>query len=78
MEMEFTQCRVFFGVKPSPWKTCPRCAPQEAQVISVRLPSASTERFTAPGISASKLGHPHWASNLFSELYRGASQRLQT
>lgn len=23
-EIEFTQCRVSFGVKPSPWKTCPR------------------------------------------------------
>ena len=24
METELTQCRVSFGVKPSPWKTCPR------------------------------------------------------
>jgi hypothetical protein len=67
IEIEFTQCRTFFFVKPSPKNTCPKCAPQLAQVISVRTPSASKLRLTAPGISSSKLGHPQSDSNLFSE-----------
>src|SRR6476646_6873305 len=52
-EIEFTQCLVFFGVKRSPTNTCPRCAPQLAQMISTLLPSASFTRFTAPFISSS-------------------------
>ena len=66
-ETEFTQWRVFLGVKPSFRKTWPRWAPQRAQVISVRTPSASGVRRTAPGISSSKLGQPHPASNLSAE-----------
>ena len=40
-------------------------------------PCASTSRRTAPGISSSKLGQPQNDSNLSSERYSGASQRLQ-
>src|SRR5665647_155564 len=78
MEIEFTQYRVFFSVKPSPENTCPKCAPQLAHTISVRLPSASVCRITAPGISSSKLGHPQCDSNLSSERYNGALHCLQT
>ena len=59
IEIEFTQWRVFFAVNPSPKNTWPKCAPQLAQTISVRMPSASGILFTAPFISSSKLGHPH-------------------
>ena len=48
IEIEFTQWRVSFGVWPSPVKTCPRWPPQLAQTISVRRPSASGTRSTAP------------------------------
>jgi hypothetical protein len=78
IEIEFTQWRVFFFVKPSAKNTCPKCAPQVAQIISVRTPSASKIRFTPPGISSSKLGHPQSASNLLSERYNAAPQRLHT
>jgi len=78
IDTEFTQCRTFFGVRYSPSKTWPKCAPQLAQTISTRRPSASGTRFTAPGISSSKLGHPQCDSNFDSEVYKGASQRLQT
>ena len=44
--------------------TCARCG---AHVISVRRPSASGVRRTAPAISSSKAGQPHPASNLSSE-----------
>jgi len=43
-----------------------------------RRPSASTVRFTAPGISSSKLGQPHPASNLSDERYNGAPHCRQT
>jgi hypothetical protein len=43
-----------------------------------RRPSASGTRFTAPGISSSKLGQPQCDSNLVSDVYNGVSQRLQT
>lgn len=66
-ESELTQWRVFLGVNPSPVKTWPKWASQRAQTISVRRPSASGVRRTAPGISSSKLGQPHPASNLSSE-----------
>ena len=46
------------AVRPSPVNTWPRCPPQLAQRISVRRPSASGWRLTAPGISSSKLGQP--------------------
>src|SRR3972149_7908652 len=77
-DVEFTQCRTLFLVKPSLRKTCPKCAPQLAQTISVRTPSGSGILFTAPGISSSKLGHPQPASNLLSERYSGTLHRLQT
>ena len=77
-DTELTQWRVFRGVKPSPVKTWPRWPPHRAQVISVRRPSASTVRFTAPGISSSKLGQPHPASNLSDERYNGAPHCRQT
>ena len=67
IEIEFTQCLVFFPVKPSPMKTWPKCAPHLAHWISVRTPSESGRRFTAPEISSSKLGQPQSASNLLSE-----------
>lgn len=70
-EIEFTQWRVLAGVKPSPSKTCPKWPPHCEQVISVRIPSASKLRLTAPGISLSKLGQPQRASNLFTEWYSG-------
>ena len=39
-EMLLTQCRVLVGVlNPSPLNICPKCPPQAAHVISVRLPS---------------------------------------
>ena len=77
-EIEFTQCRTSFAVKPSARKTCPKWAPQLPQTISVRTPSSSGMRFTAPGISSSKLGQPQLALNLSSERYSAALQRLQT
>lgn len=41
-ETLLTQCRSSVGVgKPSPLKTCPRCPPQAAHVISILLPSGS-------------------------------------
>ena len=41
-EMLLTQCRVLVGVlNPSPLNICPKCPPQAAHVISVRLPSGS-------------------------------------
>src|SRR5690606_10615302 len=67
IEMELTQCLVFFVVNPSPKNTCPRCPPQLAHTISVRMPSGSGIRLTAPFISSSKLGHPQCDSNLSSE-----------
>jgi len=67
IEIELTQWRVSFSVKCSPVKTWPRWAPQFAHWISVRWPSGSGSRFTAPGISSSKLGQPQFASNLFSD-----------
>lgn len=76
MDKEFTQCRVFFGVKLSPSNTCPRCASHFAHTISIRRPSASSTRFTAPGISSSKLGQPQWDSNLSAARYKGASHLL--
>ena len=76
-EIELTQCRVSLRVRPSPKKTCPRCPPQFAQTISVRLPSASGIRFTAPGISSSKLGQPQSDLNLSVDLYNGVLHCLQ-
>jgi len=78
IDIEFTQWRIFFSVKPSPVNTCPRCPPQRAQAISVRMPSASKLLCTAPGISSSKLGQPQVELNLSFELYKGASHCLQT
>ena len=77
-EIEFTQCRTLFPVKPSPRKTWPKCAPQLAQSISVRSPSGSGILFTTPGISSSKLGHPQLALNLSFERYSATLHRLQT
>ena len=77
-EIEFTQCRTLFPVKPSPRKTWPKCAPQLAQSISVRIPSGSGILFKAPGISSSKLGHPQPALNLSFERYSATLQHLQT
>ena len=74
MEMEFTQCRVFFGVRPSPRKTCPRCPPQLVQVISVRRPSASVVRLTASPMASSKLGQPVPLSNFSVDSNSGVSQ----
>jgi hypothetical protein len=49
-EILLTQCRSSVGVlNPSPLKTCPKCPPQAAQVISIRLPSGSGVRAMAPG-----------------------------
>jgi hypothetical protein len=78
IDTEFTQCLVFFGVRYSPSKTWPRCALQLAQTISTRLPSASGMRFTAPGISSSKLGQPQCDSNFDSDVYKGVSHLLHT
>ena len=78
IDTEFTQWRVFLGVKYSPSKTWPKCAPQFAQTISTRRPSASFTRLTAPGISSSKLGQPQCDSNLDSEVYKGVSHLLHT
>src|ERR1700722_14851532 len=78
MDTELTQCLVFFGVKYSPSKTWPRCAPQLAHTISTLRPSASGTRFTAPGISSSKLGQPQCDSNFVSEVYKGLSHLLHT
>src|ERR1700722_3503919 len=78
IETEFTQCRTFFGVRYSPSNTWPKCAPQLAQTISTRRPSASGMRFTAPGISSSKLGQPQCDSNLDSEVYNGVWHLLHT
>src|SRR6201985_2168139 len=78
MESELTQCLTFFGVKYSPSKTWPKCAPQLAHTISTRRPSASGTRFTAPGISSSKLGQPQCDSNLVADSYNGASHLLHT
>src|ERR1700743_2462377 len=78
MDTEFTQWRTFFGVRYSPSNTWPRWAPQLAQTISTRRPSASGTRFTAPGISSSKLGHPQCDSNFDADVYSGVSQRLHT
>jgi hypothetical protein len=77
-ETELTQCLVFLGVRYSPSKTWPKWAPQLAHTISTRLPSASGIRFTAPGISSSKLGQPQCDSNLVSEVYKGVSHLLHT
>src|SRR5690606_3744475 len=77
IDNEFTQCRVFFDVNLSPSNTCPRWASHLAQRISTRRPSASSTRFTAPGISSSKLGQPQCDSNLSFERYNGASHLLQ-
>ncbi len=77
-ESELTQCRVFFLVKPSPEKTWPKWPPHFAQVISVRFPSLSIVRFTAPGISLSNEGHPHPESNLSSDRKSGVLQWRQT
>ena len=71
MESELTQWRVFLAVNLSPVNTCPRCPSQLAQTISVRRPSASFTRRTRPGISSSKLGHPHPERNLSSDRYSG-------
>lgn len=68
IETELTQCLRFFGVRYSPSNTWPKCAPQLAQTISTRRPSASGTRFTAPGISSSKLGQPQCDSNFDSEV----------
>ena len=76
--MEFTQCLISFGVKCSPLNRWPRCPPHLAQVISVRLPSASRVLFIAPDISSSKDGQPQVDSNFCSEVYSGASHCLQT
>src|SRR5882757_10129197 len=62
----------------SPSKTCPRCAPQLAHSISTRRPSGSGTRFTAPGISSSKLGQPQCDSNFVSDVYSGVSHLLHT
>jgi hypothetical protein len=78
MESEFTQWRVFLGVRYSPSKTWPKCAPQLAHTISTRRPSASGTRFTAPGISSSKLGQPQCDSNLVADSYKGVSHLLHT
>jgi hypothetical protein len=78
IETELTQCRTFLGVRYSPSKTWPRCAPQLLQTISTRRPSASGTRFTAPGISSSKLGQPQCDSNFDADVYSGVSQRLHT
>src|ERR1700748_3965537 len=78
IESELTQCLTFFGVKYSPSKTWPKCAPQLAHTISTRCPSASGTRFTAPGISSSKLGQPQCDSNLVSDVYKGVSHLLHT
>ena len=51
---------------------CGRIELVDKQVISVRRPSASVVRLTAQGISSSKLGQPHPASNLSCERYNGA------
>src|SRR3989338_6461615 len=69
---------MFLSVKPSPVKICPRCPPQFAQVISVRMPSLSELLCIAPGISSSKLGQPQVDSNLLFESYSGASHCRQT
>ena len=78
MEMELTQWRMFFSVSLSPSNTWPRCPSQLAQTISIRRPSASGTRFTAFGISSSKLGQPQCDRNLCSDVYRGASHWRQT
>ena len=77
MEMELTQCRVFLAVICSPIKTWPRWPPQRLQTISVRCPSASISRSTAPGISSSKLGQPQPLENLSCDRYSGNWQRRQ-
>src|SRR4051794_39261693 len=77
IESELTQWRVFLRVKPSPIKTWPRWPSQLAQTISVRWPSGSGTRLTAPGISSSKLGQPQPEWNLLWEEYSSAPQRRQ-
>ncbi len=64
IEIELTQWRVFFLVIRSPRNTWPRCPSHRAHRISIRRPSPSDSRRTAPGISSSKLGHPQPESNL--------------
>src|SRR5690606_38288707 len=76
-EIELTQCLTFFSVKYSPSNTWPRGPLQLAHNISILLPSASSTRSMAPGISSSKLGHPQCASNLSCDLYKGVSHLLQ-
>jgi ABC-2 type transport system permease protein len=66
-EIEFTQCRVFLAVKRSPRKTWPRWPPQEAHSISMRWPSGSSSRRTAPSISWSNDGQPQPEWNFVSE-----------
>lgn len=47
-ETLLTQWRSSVGVeKPSPLKTCPKCPPQAAHVISVLLPSGSGWKYNA-------------------------------
>ena len=77
IERELTQCRTLAGVLFSPVNTWPKWPPQLTHSISVRIPSGSGRRFTAPGISLSNAGQPQWASNLFSERYSWALHRRQ-
>ena len=72
MDNELTHSRVSLSVRCSPRNSCPKCPPQFAHCISVLIPSGSGTRSIAFAKLASKLGHPHPASNLFFDEKRGA------
>jgi len=78
-DSELTQYRKLLGGEPSS-KTCPRCASQRAQRISVRtmpkLRSSCVITFSA-ATGWKKLGHPVPELNLASDAKSGKPQQMQ-
>src|SRR6185437_8827327 len=76
---ELMQYRSPVGFGPS-GKTWPRCAPQRAQVASIRLIPwliSSCVSIAAESTGSQKLGHPEPDSNFLSEANNSASQATQ-